>query len=66
MSEPHNSDRPIPSHTPPVPRTKRSRTILFATLVLAAGLTGAAVTKAVRLRPRFPWRHARTLRRRAA
>jgi Spy/CpxP family protein refolding chaperone len=46
-TEPNNSDRPIPSHTPPVPRTKRSRTLLFATLVLAAGLTGAAVTKAV-------------------
>ena len=32
---------------PPVPRTRRGRTTLFATLVIAAALTGAAVTKAV-------------------
>jgi Spy/CpxP family protein refolding chaperone len=32
---------------PPVPRTRRGRTALFATLVIAAALTGAAVTKAV-------------------
>jgi Spy/CpxP family protein refolding chaperone len=44
-TEPHNSDRPLP--LPPVPRTKRSRALVFATLVIAAGLTGAAVTKAV-------------------
>ncbi len=31
----------------PVPRTRRGRTALFATLVIAAALTGAAVTKAV-------------------
>jgi Spy/CpxP family protein refolding chaperone len=48
-TEPHNSDRPHPQpHSlPPIPRTKRSRTLFFATLVVAAGLTGAAVTKAV-------------------
>lgn len=49
MTEPHNADRPEPSPAPygPAPRTRRGRTLLFATLVLAAGLTGAAVTKAV-------------------
>jgi Spy/CpxP family protein refolding chaperone len=49
MTDQHNADRPEPSPAPhaPYPRTKRSRTLLFATLVVAAGLTGAAVTKAV-------------------
>ena len=32
---------------PPIPRTRRGRTALFATLVIAAALTGAAVTKAL-------------------
>lgn len=45
-TEPHG-DRPISPSGPPVPRSKRSRTLLFATLIVAAGLTGAAVTKAV-------------------
>lgn len=40
--------QPQPAATPaPVPRTRRGRTFLFATLIVAAGLTGAAVTKAV-------------------
>ena len=49
MTDQHNADRPEPSPAPhaPYPRTRRSRTFFFATLVLAAGLTGAAVTKAV-------------------
>ncbi len=48
MSTPnHNGDRPLPSPRPPVPRSRRGRTLVLATLVLAAGLTGAAVTKAV-------------------
>jgi Spy/CpxP family protein refolding chaperone len=45
-SDQHNADRSTPSAAP-YPRTKRSRTLLFATLVVAAGLTGAAITKAV-------------------
>jgi Spy/CpxP family protein refolding chaperone len=46
-TEQHHGDRPIPQSSPPMPRSKRSRTLLFATLIVAAGLTGAAVTKAV-------------------
>jgi Spy/CpxP family protein refolding chaperone len=46
-TEQHNGERPIPPSHPPVPRSKRGRTLLFATLIVAAGLTGAAVTKAV-------------------
>ncbi len=44
----HNADRPyLPVlQRPPVPRTRRTRALMFATLVVAAGLTGAAVTKA--------------------
>lgn len=44
------SDRSNPSGTPAneqPPRKKRGRAFLIATLMLAAGLTGAAVTKAV-------------------
>jgi Spy/CpxP family protein refolding chaperone len=46
-TEQHNGERPIPPSHPPVPRSKRGRTLLFTTLIVAAGLTGAAVTKAV-------------------
>jgi periplasmic protein CpxP/Spy len=44
----HNADRPKPPaiQRPPVPRTRRTRSLMFATLIVAAGLTGAAVTKA--------------------
>lgn len=49
MTDQHNADRPEPSPAPhvPAPRTRRGRTLMFATLIVAAGLTGAAVTKAV-------------------
>ncbi|MGD9921977.1 MAG: Spy/CpxP family protein refolding chaperone [Pseudorhodoplanes sp.] len=44
-------DHPIDTHgaiaLPPVPRTRRGRTFIFATLVIAAALTGAAATKAI-------------------
>ncbi len=44
--EPHNSDRPNPSPRP-VPRTRRGRILLFATVLAATALVaGAAVSKA--------------------
>ena len=57
MTDQHNADRPEPSPAPhlPRPRTNRSRTLMFATLVVAAGLTGAAVTKAVSNPYSFGW-----------
>jgi Spy/CpxP family protein refolding chaperone len=45
MTDPQN---PIPQSTPAVPRTRRGRKLLFATLIAAtAVIAGAAVTKAV-------------------
>ena len=45
-TEPHNGDRPIPSPRP-VPRTRRGRILLFATVLAATALlAGAAVSKA--------------------
>jgi Spy/CpxP family protein refolding chaperone len=50
MHPEHKADRPQPPAVtnPPVPRTRRGRTVLFATLIVATALlTGAAVTKAL-------------------
>lgn len=45
-TEPHNGDRPMPSPRP-VPRTRRGRILLFATVLAATALlAGAAVSKA--------------------